>query len=80
MKNYLLIAFLAVLIISCQRETKTIYLDEMDLSKMEIGWGKNQINKSVDGNPLTIAGQVFDRGVGTHAISKMMIDMQGDGK
>jgi len=80
MKKYLLIAFLVVLIISCQRETKTIYLDEMDLSKMEIGWGKNQINKSVDGNPLRIAGQVFDRGVGTHAISKMMIGLHGDGK
>lgn len=80
MKNLLIASILILFIISCQGPTKTIYLDEMDLSKMEIGWGENQVNKSVDGNPLTIAGQVFERGVGTHAVSKMMIDLHGTGK
>jgi len=80
MKKYLLVLLLPMLILSCQREAQTIYIDEMDLSKMEIGWGENQINKSVEGNPLTIAGQLFERGVGTHAVSKMMIDLHGKGK
>jgi alpha-galactosidase len=63
---------------SCQPPQR-IYLDDMDLGHMEIGWGKVHADSSVDGNPLTVAGQVFERGVGTHAISKMMIDLQGMG-
>nr|NQU91738.1 NPCBM/NEW2 domain-containing protein [Bacteroidota bacterium] len=80
MKRLFVVAICTVLLISCQRETHTIYLDEMDLSTMDIEWGTNQVNKSVEGNPLTIAGQLFDRGVGTHAVSKMMIDLHGTAK
>ncbi len=69
-----------LLLTGCGSEVKTIYLDEMDLASMQTGWGQNQLNKSVDGNPLTIAGQVFEKGVGTHAISKFMMDLNGHGK
>ena len=69
-----------LMLVACSPEIKTIYLHELDLSGMELGWGVNQVNKSVDGNPLTIAGQVFERGVGTHAISKFMMDLKGNGK
>jgi alpha-galactosidase len=79
MKKYSLIFITAFLFFGCRHNYNTIYLDEMDLSLMEIGWGDNQINKSVDGNPLTIAGQVYERGVGTHAVSKMMIDLHEGG-
>lgn len=74
----MLIALL--LLAGCNSRVKTIYLDQMDLSTMELGWGQNQVNKSVDGNPLTVAGQVFDRGVGTHAINKFMLGLGGMGK
>jgi alpha-galactosidase len=51
----------------------------MDLSKMETGWGTVRPNLSCDSNTLTVAGQVYDKGVGTHAISKMMILLREKG-
>ena len=80
MKNLLSLLFTLFLLAGCSPEIKTIYLHQMDISSMETGWGTNQVNKSVDGNPLTIAGQVFEKGVGTHAISKFMMDLKGSGK
>jgi len=80
MKNILSMLIALLLLAGCNSRVKTIYLDQMDLSTMELGWGQNQVNKSVDGNPLTVAGQVFDRGVGTHAINKFMLGLGGMGK
>ena len=44
------------------------------------GRGKPEINKAVQGQPVSIAGQKFDRGVGTHASSIMYIDLKGGSK
>ncbi|MCX6226177.1 MAG: NPCBM/NEW2 domain-containing protein, partial [Bacteroidia bacterium] len=49
-----------------------------DLTRMESGWGENHINKSVDGNPLKIAGTTYERGIGTHAVSKFLIQINGN--
>jgi len=54
-----------------------MYLDQFDLTRMESSWGENHIGKSVDGNPLKIAGKVYERGVGTHAVSKMLLVTKG---
>lgn len=59
---------------------QTVWLDELNLSTMDIGWGTPQAKKSVDGNPLSIAGQKFERGVGTHAISRMLLNANGKGE
>jgi alpha-galactosidase len=76
MKQIIYFLLLAVTAISCSLiPPKKICLDEMDLSKMETGWGKVCPNRSCDSNQLTVAGQVYERGVGTHATSKMMIDL-----
>lgn len=83
MKRVINLAVLAVAIlwIGCSTQpSKTVWLDEMDLSTMETGWGSNHVKKSVDRNPLTINGTVYERGVGTHAISKFMVDLGGKGK
>jgi alpha-galactosidase len=72
----LLFALCPLLFFSCQ-PTQRIYLDEMDLSLMEIAWGRVHADSSVEGNPLQVAGKVFDRGVGTHAVSRMIIDLHG---
>src|SRR5213593_2836533 len=57
-----------------------IWLDELDLSAMQAGWGTPHARKSVEGNVLTIAGQKFDRGVGTHAVSTLLLILDGKGK
>jgi alpha-galactosidase len=59
---------------------RTVHLSELDISKMTAGWGETQADKSIQGRELTIAGQTFTHGVGTHANSVMYIDLKGDVK
>ncbi len=73
----LTILFLATLLISCS-QPETIYLDELDLSSMTSGWGTPQINKSITNGPLLINGEEYKRGIGTHATSTFLIDLQGN--
>lgn len=47
--------------------SQTVWLDELDLSSATQGYGLPAKNKSVEGHPLTIGGQTFNRGFGTHA-------------
>jgi alpha-galactosidase len=68
---------LALLLFSCNTELKRINVDEMDLSSMTTGWREVRTGKSVEGNPLAIAGVVFEKGIGTHAISKFMLELDG---
>ena len=55
--------------------SETVWLSSLDLDKMTAGWGKPKIDKSIEGKQLSIGGQKFDRGVGTHANSVMYIDL-----
>ena len=57
--------------------TRTVWLDEMDLSGMSCGWGKPQKNRSITGKALRPGGTAFKRGVGSHAVSRYEIDCGG---
>lgn len=54
-----------------------VRLDELGVEHVHQGWGKPGANKSVDGNPLTIAGKTYTHGLGTHADSYLSIDVNG---
>ena len=54
-----------------------VWLDELDLKPMRQAWGAPQANKSVTGEPLSIAGQRFERGVGSHASSLLYVKLAG---
>ena len=56
---------------------ETIWLDEMDISTFDCGWGTPRKNRSVDGNTLRPGGKEFKRGVGTHAISSYVVIADG---
>ncbi|HVU26729.1 MAG TPA: NPCBM/NEW2 domain-containing protein [Verrucomicrobiae bacterium] len=56
---------------------KTIWLDELNLSVAAQGWGDPHKNQSVDGHPLTIGGEKFARGFGTHAESILNVKLDG---
>ena len=61
-------------------KTKTVsrlWLDEMEVTKIESGWSVTKTNKSIDGNQLTVAGKKYERGIGTHAISKVLLNVKG---
>jgi len=60
----------------CQAE-QSIGLSSMDLSSMMTGYGTVQKDKSVQGEPLTVAGQKFEKGVGVHACSVLKLDLHG---
>ena len=56
---------------------RRVWLDELDVTKATCGWGKARANQSVDGKPLTIAGQTFERGLGTHAPGVFRVQLDG---
>lgn len=55
----------------------TLPLSQLDLGLMSTGWGKPQAAKSIDGNPLRIAGREFADGVGSHADSEFLVRLDG---
>jgi hypothetical protein len=60
------------------RETVTIdgiYLDTLDWVEATAGWGEVQRNRSVMGNMMMMAGRTFRRGLGTHAVSRIVYDV-----
>jgi alpha-galactosidase len=66
---------LAVLITACvsNQPKEGLRLSSLDLSSTRQGWGKVQIDKSVTGKDLLIAGTKYEFGVGTHANSSIKI-------
>jgi len=65
---------------SCTKQpTSIVWLDELGPEYAISGWGETQANKSIDGNPLTIAGKVYERGLGTHAEGMYRIKLDGKG-
>ena len=56
---------------------ETVPLGELDMTKMTTGWGKPQINKSITGGTITIAGRAFQTGVATHAASILHVELDG---
>ncbi|WEK70327.1 MAG: NPCBM/NEW2 domain-containing protein [Candidatus Chryseobacterium colombiense] len=75
-----LIAVTFLLSGNISKAQSTVWLDQLDLSVATQGHGKPGINTSVDGKPLTIAGQVFKRGFGTHAESSLLIKLNSKAK
>ncbi|WP_106832008.1 NPCBM/NEW2 domain-containing protein [Parabacteroides pacaensis] len=72
MKNVLTSLILVFVCFACGSR-QTIYLSDMDISKMSSGWGTPKADSSITGKPLSIAGARFLRGVGTHAGSEMRL-------
>jgi alpha-galactosidase len=58
----------------------TIWLDEMDISKVPSGDGPAQANKSVGGNPITLNAKQYERGLGVNAPSDFYVDLYGRAK
>ena len=78
MKQFLaLVGFVIASITTGCGQSHTVWLDDLDLTAMTQGHGVAMKNKSVDGKPLTIGGQTFERGVGTHSVSEIAIQLDG---
>jgi alpha-galactosidase len=55
----------------------TIRLDQLDISRTEQGWGSPHRDQSVAGHALSIGGQHFEHGLGTHAASSLYLAVNG---
>ena len=55
--------------------TVDTYASELEWSKATIGSGTIHKDKSVEGNTLTLAGKTFNRGIGTHATSDIVMNI-----
>ena len=62
--------------VALHAETR-VWLDELDLTTMTCGWERPRAKASVAGNPLTVDGKRFERGVGTHADSWFVLEADG---
>jgi alpha-galactosidase len=54
-----------------------LWIEALDLSRVEQDWGSPRAGRSVDNRPISLHGDVFRHGVGTHANSEMLIDLKG---
>lgn len=56
-----------------------IPLSTLDLTKTKSGWAGHSPNKdkSIDGNNITINGNVYESGVGTHGPSQIIVKLNG---
>ena len=55
----------------------TVWLDSLPVARITSGWGKTLSKKAVTKKTLTLGGQAFERGVGTHAPSTAYVDLNG---
>ncbi|GEM_PF-114922 len=60
-------------------QTEAFWLSSLDVSRIEQGWGQARANRSVDNRALTIAGQRYQNGIGTHANSVIPLLLDGKG-
>lgn len=56
-----------------------IRLSSLEIEKTKCGWENHapKKDKSIDGNNITIAGKVYESGVGTHGPSQIIIKLNG---
>jgi alpha-galactosidase len=54
-----------------------IWLESLDLAAIEQSWGTPRAARSIDDHPLTLGGKIYRHGVGTHAASEMIVDLNG---
>ena len=54
-----------------------IWVDCLDLTRCIQSWGWAHAKENVTAGLISIAGQKFTRGIGTHAFSDLQIDLRG---
>lgn len=57
--------------------SKVIWLDQLNVQSMYQDWGEAQVNKSLLGTPLQVAGVKYKRGIGTHSVSRYLVSLSG---
>jgi len=69
------IIFIVFFLLPISLFSKTIWLNEIDTKHILQDWGSAQINKSVLGTPLEVNGIQYKKGIGTHSISRILLNL-----
>ena len=73
----LLFPLLLLVVAGCAAPQRVSLGDLPLVTSIQQGWGRVQVDRSVEERPLTIAGRTFQRGVGTHAHSVLHLALDG---
>jgi acetyl esterase/lipase len=73
--NLFLMGALVCLASAAQSRAATIYLSDMIETSATVGWGALQYDKSIGGNTITIHGVTYARGLGAHAPSTIVYNL-----
>lgn len=60
--------------------SSTVQLGDLDISHVDQQWGQPQRNLSIDKKPLKLGDRVYETGLGTHANSEFVLEMDGRGE
>lgn len=77
MNKGIAVVLLTVLVTGFRPNRRQVWLDELDLSKVDQSAGQAIANQSMWKTPLSVSGEKFSRGVGTHAESVFRIQLDG---
>jgi len=58
-------------------ELPAVWLDQMDLKYYQQAWSTVHLQKSVNGNPIRMAGKEYSRGLGSHAEACWRVKLKG---
>ena len=75
------LAFIAVLLVGFSEiahSADTVWLSSLDLRCVQQGWGTPRADRALDGQIISIHGQVFTNGLATHAHSTLYVAMNGN--
>ncbi|MDP4206197.1 MAG: NPCBM/NEW2 domain-containing protein, partial [Bacteroidota bacterium] len=75
-----LLSILLILIMPLGAFSKTVWLDNLDVKNMKQDWGTPQINKNILGGQLQVDGVKYKRGIGTHSVSRFLVNLEGKAK
>ncbi len=60
-------------------ESRTVWLDELDLSAIRCGWKNALACHTDEGGPISLGGEAFERGVGWHAPGSFAVELPETG-
>ena len=75
--HFLAVVFLNAFVPHVSHAAGVFQLDEINPASIVQGWGEAKIGRSVDGGPITMGGRVFTKGIGTHAVGVIELDLDG---
>ncbi|ARN57996.1 alpha-galactosidase [Sedimentisphaera salicampi] len=77
----LLITYLCVGLSAYAEEMNKTYLSDLNTEFVVQGWGNPGVDQSLqDDSPLSIKGREFEKGIATHAVSYISIDLKKDAR